>query len=164
MILSGREIQKHMGKEIVIEPFDKKRLNPNSYNLSLHNQLLVYENTQPCEAADHPGRRPSAGSGQALPGPDPRVHQNRKLCPHVGRTVFRGTAGAVYPRHRRVWGCGICRLLDIGDLLRAAHPHLPWGGDLTDLLPRHPRGLRPVSKRQVSKQYGHPAQLAVQGF
>ena len=44
MILSGREIQKHMGKEIVIEPFDKKRLNPNSYNLSLHNQLLVYEN------------------------------------------------------------------------------------------------------------------------
>ena len=33
-----------MGKEIVIEPFDKKRLNPNSYNLSLHNQLLVYEN------------------------------------------------------------------------------------------------------------------------
>lgn len=23
MILSGREIQKHMGKEIVIEPFDK---------------------------------------------------------------------------------------------------------------------------------------------
>ena len=44
MILSGREIQKHMGKEIVIEPFDEKRLNPNSYNLSLHNQLLVYEN------------------------------------------------------------------------------------------------------------------------
>ena len=44
MILSGKEIAKHLGKEIVIEPFDEKRLNPNSYNLSLHNQLLVYEN------------------------------------------------------------------------------------------------------------------------
>ena len=43
MILSGREIARHMGKEIVIEPYDPKRLNPNSYNLSLHNQLLVYE-------------------------------------------------------------------------------------------------------------------------
>ena len=45
MILSGREIARHIGKEIVIEPFDPKRLNPNSYNLTLHNELLVYENT-----------------------------------------------------------------------------------------------------------------------
>lgn len=43
MILSGREIIKHMGKEIVIEPFDRRRVNPNSYNLSLHRELLVYE-------------------------------------------------------------------------------------------------------------------------
>ena len=43
MILSGKEIQRHIGKEIVIEPFDEKRLNPNSYNLSLHDELLVYE-------------------------------------------------------------------------------------------------------------------------
>lgn len=44
MILSGREIERHMGKEIVIEPYDPKRLNPNSYNLSLNRELLVYEN------------------------------------------------------------------------------------------------------------------------
>ena len=44
MILSGKEIEKHLGKEIVIEPYEAKRLNPNSYNLSLHNELLVYEN------------------------------------------------------------------------------------------------------------------------
>ena len=44
MILSGKEIQRHIGKEIVIEPFYEKRLNPNSYNLSLHDELLVYEN------------------------------------------------------------------------------------------------------------------------
>jgi len=43
MILSGKEILKHIGKEIIIEPFDESRLNPNSYNLSLANELLVYE-------------------------------------------------------------------------------------------------------------------------
>ena len=42
MILSGLEIKNHMGREIIIEPFDLKRLNPNSYNLSLHNELLIY--------------------------------------------------------------------------------------------------------------------------
>ena len=44
MILSGREILKHMGKDIIIEPFCEKRVNPNSYNLTLHNELLLYEN------------------------------------------------------------------------------------------------------------------------
>ena len=43
MILSGREIKAKLGKDIHIEPFDEKRLNPNSYNLRLHNELLVYE-------------------------------------------------------------------------------------------------------------------------
>lgn len=44
MILSGKEIIKHIGNEIIIEPFDQKRINPNSYNLSLANELLVYDN------------------------------------------------------------------------------------------------------------------------
>lgn len=44
MILSGKEIQRHIGREIIIEPFDQSRVNPNSYNLTLHNELLVYEN------------------------------------------------------------------------------------------------------------------------
>lgn len=44
MILSGLEIEKNIGGDIVIDPYDPKRLNPNSYNLSLHNELLVYEN------------------------------------------------------------------------------------------------------------------------
>lgn len=43
MILSGKEIEKHIGTDIIIEPYDKARLNPNSYNLSLHNELLTYE-------------------------------------------------------------------------------------------------------------------------
>jgi len=43
MILSGNEIRQHLGRNIVIDPFDESRLNPNSYNLSLHDELLVYE-------------------------------------------------------------------------------------------------------------------------
>ena len=43
LILSGLEIKKHIGKEIIIEPFEEKHLNPNSYNLRLHNELLIYE-------------------------------------------------------------------------------------------------------------------------
>ena len=43
MILSGKEILKNIGKDIIIEPFNEKKINPNSYNLSLHNELLVYE-------------------------------------------------------------------------------------------------------------------------
>jgi dCTP deaminase len=43
MILSGDEIQNRIGSDIVIDPFDASKLNPNSYNLSLHNELMVYE-------------------------------------------------------------------------------------------------------------------------
>jgi dCTP deaminase len=32
-----------MGKDIIIDPFDKRALNPNSYNLKLHNELLIYD-------------------------------------------------------------------------------------------------------------------------
>ena len=43
MILSGKMIHEQMGDGIIIEPFDQARLNPNSYNLSLADELLVYE-------------------------------------------------------------------------------------------------------------------------
>ncbi len=44
MILSGLEIEHRMGQDIVIEPYDRKLLNPNSYNLRLSDELLVYKN------------------------------------------------------------------------------------------------------------------------
>lgn len=43
MILSGLEIKKRIGDEIVIDPYDESRLNPNSYNLRLDDHLLVYD-------------------------------------------------------------------------------------------------------------------------
>lgn len=43
MILSGEEIRKNLGSNIHIEPFHEERLNPNSYNLTLHDEILTYE-------------------------------------------------------------------------------------------------------------------------
>ena len=44
MILSGKEILKEMDNgNIKIEPFNIKQLNPNSYNLRLSNELLIYD-------------------------------------------------------------------------------------------------------------------------
>ena len=43
MILSGSEILRRIGEEIEIDPFNQQQLNPNSYNLTLHNELMVYE-------------------------------------------------------------------------------------------------------------------------
>jgi len=43
MILSGSEIKVQIGRNLNIEPFNEEQLNPNSYNLTLHDELLVYE-------------------------------------------------------------------------------------------------------------------------
>ncbi len=42
MILSGKEIKRRLGNDIFIKPFNPLQLNPNSYNLRLHDELLVY--------------------------------------------------------------------------------------------------------------------------
>lgn len=43
MILSGLEIKKRLNRDIFIDPFTESRLNPNSYNLTLHNELVTYK-------------------------------------------------------------------------------------------------------------------------
>ncbi len=43
MILSGQEIEKNLGDNIKIDPFKPENLNPNSYNLTLHPDIMTYE-------------------------------------------------------------------------------------------------------------------------
>lgn len=43
MILSGDEIRSRLNGDISIDPFEPSRLNPNSYNLTLHNEFITYE-------------------------------------------------------------------------------------------------------------------------
>ncbi len=43
MILTGPEIQRRLNSDITITPFDPKLLNPNSYNLRLCDEIMVYQ-------------------------------------------------------------------------------------------------------------------------
>ena len=43
MILSGKEIARQLNKNIILEPFNKVQLGPNSYNLRLYHELLIYD-------------------------------------------------------------------------------------------------------------------------
>lgn len=56
MILSGLEIKKRLGSDILIDPFDESRLNPNSYNLRLHDELVVYDTEVLDMRQDNPHR------------------------------------------------------------------------------------------------------------
>ena len=46
MILSGKEIEKKIGQDIFIEPYNSNQINPNSYNLTLHNELITYSSAE----------------------------------------------------------------------------------------------------------------------
>jgi dCTP deaminase len=64
MILSGIEIKKRQGLDLWIEPFNEKQLGPNSYNLRLHHELLVYEHElldMKCENKARPLHIPEQG-------------------------------------------------------------------------------------------------------
>ena len=49
MILTGNEIERRLGKDIFISDFDRSRLNPNSYNLRLSNELETYIMSEPLD-------------------------------------------------------------------------------------------------------------------
>lgn len=57
MILSGLEIKHRIGKDIFIEPFDERKINSNSYNLTLHDELLVYKDRVLNMKLDNPTER-----------------------------------------------------------------------------------------------------------
>jgi dCTP deaminase len=80
MVLSGLEIKERIGGDINIDPFDPARLNPNSYNLSLHDELMIYEEV----VLDM--RRPNRVRRMHIPP------EGLELQPHqlyLGRTVER---------------------------------------------------------------------------
>jgi len=78
MILSGLEIKKQLNKNIFIEPFNEKQLNPNSYNLRLSDELLVYEN----EVLDM--KQPNAYNRMTIPSEGLVLKPNTL---YLGRTV-----------------------------------------------------------------------------
>lgn len=43
MIISGKEIKRRLDTDIIIDPFNEAQLGPNSYNLRLHRELIMYD-------------------------------------------------------------------------------------------------------------------------
>jgi dCTP deaminase len=87
MILSGLEIKKMLGGKIHIDPFDIKRLNPNSYNLRLHNEMLVYTE----DALDM--KKPNATKQITIPEEGLLLHPGKL---YLGRTLeYTATEGYV---------------------------------------------------------------------
>jgi len=78
MILSGLEIKKRLNKTIYIEPFNENQLNTNSYNMRLHNEILIYDE----EILDM--KKPNKASSRVIP-PEGMVLERGKL--YLGRTI-----------------------------------------------------------------------------
>jgi hypothetical protein len=78
VILSGLEIQKRLGSDIIIDPYNPDQLNPNSYNLRLHQDLLVYDEP----VLDM--KKPNAASPLTIPEEGLLLESNRL---YLGRTV-----------------------------------------------------------------------------
>ncbi len=88
MILTGNAIREQLGKNILIDPFDEKLLNPNSYNLRLHDELLVYEEI----ILDM--KRPNRYRRYVIP-PEGLVLQPNQL--YLGRTMERTETSNLVP-------------------------------------------------------------------
>jgi dCTP deaminase len=89
MILSGQEIRARLGGDVKIDPFNGAALNPNSYNLTLHDELMVYEEVVLDMAKDNRVRR------IAIP-PDGLVLSPNQL--YLGRTVERTETRNLVPQ------------------------------------------------------------------
>lgn len=87
MILSGKEIENRIGRDIIIDPYDKNRINPNSYNLSLHDELIIYSEPLLDMKRDNPYQKIQ------IPADGLVLEPNRL---YLGRTVeFTETRGLV---------------------------------------------------------------------
>jgi dCTP deaminase len=88
MVLSGLEIKRLLGTQIFIEPYDESLLNPNSYNLRLHHELLVYDNLE----LDM--RRPNPAHVETIPEEGYLIKPGRL---YLGRTLEHTRTEALVP-------------------------------------------------------------------
>ena len=89
MILSGQAIRERLGTDILIDPFDESQLNPNSYNLQLHDELMVYEEVVLDMAKANRVRR--------IPIPEEGIVLSPNQL-YLGRTAERTTTHQLVPQ------------------------------------------------------------------
>lgn len=115
MLISGAEIQRRLETDLAIEPFDPERLNPNSYNLSLHNELLIYEEIVLDAASPNRYRRieiPAEGltlqPGMLYLGRTNEYTETRGLVPMIQGRSSLGRLGLFINPGGSFGDCGYC--------------------------------------------------------
>ena len=140
MIISGLEIKNMLNKEIFIEPFDDSRLNPNSYNLRLHNELLVYDShvldmkvKNETKTISIPPEGLVLEPGIVYLG---RTVEYTKTLNHVPmlRQIVDRTFGNIYTCHRRFRRCGFFGLLDSGNILYSTGTDISERRNMSNIL------------------------------
>ena len=140
MIISGLEIKNMLNKEIFIEPFDDSRLNPNSYNLRLHNELLVYDShVLDMKVKNETKTISIPPEGLVL---EPGIvylgrtveYQNPESCPDARRQIVDRTSGNIYTCHRRFRRRGFFGLLDFGDILYSTGTDISERRNMSNIL------------------------------
>lgn len=102
MILSGQEIRSRLGDSLQIDPFDPQFLNANSYDLSLHDELVIYEEVVLDAASPNRFRRisiPSEGltlqPGQLYLGRTCETTRSHGVVPFVQGRSSLGRLGCI---------------------------------------------------------------------
>lgn len=150
MILTGPEIKKRVESgEIVISDFNEKQLGPNSYNLRLHNELLVYDN----RVADM--KKPSETSRIIIPEDGFVIYPGEF---YLGRTTeFTGVSGNIVPMLEGRSSIARFSILvhhaaGFGDLMFGYPTPCPWTLEISTLIP-----IRIYPNVEICQIYYHTA-------
>ena len=147
MILTGLEIKRQVALgNIKISDFNENQLGPNSYNLRLAPELMVYKEAildpkreNRTATASHSGERPGSSPRASLSGQNHGIYRNSWLRSHAGggAPLLAGTACSSMwqPASADVGFAGNWTLE-----LSCIHPIVlyPRHGDLPNLLQHHP--------------------------
>ena len=172
MILTGDEIRKNLGTNIIIDPFDEQQLNPNSYNLTLHDEVMTYEEvvldmrkTEPRTAHDDSrGRASSSIRTSSILGRTVERTETHNFVPMIEGRSSIGRLGLFVHVTAGFGDVGFCGFWTLEMFAVQPVRIYPGRSDLPDLLSlRSPARYPRIRQRQVSAQPRHPAESAVQG-
>jgi dCTP deaminase len=133
MILSGKEIEKRIGHDIIIEPYSPSQLNPNSYNLRLHNELMVYDNYELDMKKENTATKliiPEDGlllePHKLYLGRTLEFTETKSYVPMLEGRSSIGRLGMFIHVTAGFGDVGFLWLLDFGDFRYSAFTHLSW--------------------------------------
>lgn len=168
MILSGSEIKAQLGSNIKIEPFQESQLNPNSYNLRLHDELLVYEEIILDMKRPNRFRRitiPPEGlvlqPSQLYLGRTIEYTETRNLVPMLEGRSSIGRLGLFVHVTAGFGDVGFCGYWTL-EMFAVQPVRIYPGVQVCQIFYHTVDGADGIPQRKISEQHGYSAQPAVQ--